>query len=192
MNYLAHLILSGTNKDVMFGNFIGDGIKGNKYLLFQEEIKKGILLHRHIDNFTDNHYLCLKSKKRFYECAPKLAGVVCDILYDFLLWENWNKYYKQNTKEFIADTYLELDNRIEFMPLKIAMLYSHMRTHDWLNSYTKFSGIESAVFGISRRVGLTVNMDLFREIYYDNEVVYNAEFNTFYKELKLSSEKFLL
>jgi acyl carrier protein phosphodiesterase len=67
-----------------------------------------------------------------------------------------------------------------------------MRTHDWLNSYTKFSGIESAVFGISRRVGLTVNMDLFREIYYDNEVVYNAEFNTFYKELKLSSEKFLL
>ncbi len=192
MNYLAHLILSGSNKDVMFGNFIGDGVKGNKYMLFPEKIRKGILLHRHIDNFTDNHYLCLKSKKRFYECAPKLGGVVCDILYDFLLWENWNKYYMINTKEFINETYLELDKRIDFMPPKITMVFSHMRAHDWLNSYTSFRGIESAVFGISKRIGLRVDMDLFRKIYYDNESAFNTEFNTFYEELKLSSEKFLL
>ena len=192
MNYLAHLILSGKNKDVMFGNFIGDGVKGNKYMLFPEHIKKGILLHRHIDDFTDNHPVYLKSKRRFYESAPKLAGVVSDILYDFLLWENWTKHYSKSTVIFINDAYLDLDTRIDAMPSKIAMLYSFMRKQDWLNSYQNFSKIENAVFGISRRIGLPVDMNLFSKVYFDNETAFNSEFNGFYKELKLSSEKFLL
>ena len=192
MNYLAHLILSGKNKDVMFGNFIGDGIKGNKYLLFQDDIKKGILLHRHIDDFTDNHPIYLKSKRRFYGNVPKLSGVVSDILYDFLLWENWKKHYSKSTSIFINDTYLDLDKRIDEMPSKIAMLYSFMRKQDWLNSYHNFSGIKNAVHGISRRTGLPVDINLFSKVYFDNEIAFNNEFNGFYKELKLSSEEFLL
>ena len=31
MNYLAHLLLSGNDEDVIFGNFIGDAIKGQSW-----------------------------------------------------------------------------------------------------------------------------------------------------------------
>lgn len=191
MNYLAHLILSGKNRDVMFGNFIGDSIKGKKYMLFQDDIKKGILLHRHIDHFTDNHPTYLKSKRRFYESAPKLSGVVSDILYDYLLWENWKKHYSKSIAVFINDAYLDLDKRIDEMPDKMTMLYAFMRKQDWLNSYKEFKGIEKAVYGISRRIGLPVDINLFSKIYFENEATFNNEFNSFYKELKLSSEKFL-
>ena len=48
MNYLGHLVLSGENEDVLFGNFIADVVKGNSYHNFNNSIQKGILLHRFI------------------------------------------------------------------------------------------------------------------------------------------------
>ena len=67
MNYLAHIYLSGTNDLLKIGNFMADSIKGNTYKLFDDEITKGILLHRHIDSFTDAHPIYRKSKHRLHE-----------------------------------------------------------------------------------------------------------------------------
>ena len=67
MNYLAHVYLSGTNDLLKIGNFMADSIKGNSYNLFDQELRKGILLHRHIDSFTDAHPIYRKSKHRLHE-----------------------------------------------------------------------------------------------------------------------------
>jgi len=53
MNFLAHLYLSGDNKEVRLGNFIGDAVKGNSLDRFPEMIRAGIWLHREIDSYTD-------------------------------------------------------------------------------------------------------------------------------------------
>ena len=55
MNFLAHLYLSKSNENIIIGNFIADAVKGKKYNNYPKEIKAGILLHREIDNYTDNH-----------------------------------------------------------------------------------------------------------------------------------------
>ena len=34
MNFLAHILLSGTNDRVQIGNFMGDGIRGKDYARF--------------------------------------------------------------------------------------------------------------------------------------------------------------
>ena len=86
MNYLAHLVLSGKNEEVLFGNFIADAIKGKSYLTWSKNIQKGVLLHRFIDHFTDTNSHYLAGKRRFYEKFPKMGGVINDILYDYLLW----------------------------------------------------------------------------------------------------------
>ncbi len=31
MNYLAHIFLSGSNRKVQLGNFVGDAVKGSSY-----------------------------------------------------------------------------------------------------------------------------------------------------------------
>ena len=85
MNYLGHLVLSGNDSEILFGNFIADAIKGNSYITWPGNIQKGILLHRFIDNFTDNNNYYLLGKRRFYEKFPKMGGIVNDILYDHLL-----------------------------------------------------------------------------------------------------------
>ena len=65
MNFLAHLYLSGEDDEVKLGNFIGDYVKGSKYLEYAEKIKKGILLHRKIDSFTDSHPLIKEASEAF-------------------------------------------------------------------------------------------------------------------------------
>ena len=67
MNFLAHIYLSGNNDLIKIGNFMADGIRGKDYLNFPEDIKKGILLHRQIDTFTDSHPIYRMSKHRLHE-----------------------------------------------------------------------------------------------------------------------------
>lgn len=55
MNYLAHIFLSGADRQIQVGNFIGDFVKGKNYQQYPEKIREGILLHRQIDTFTDSH-----------------------------------------------------------------------------------------------------------------------------------------
>ena len=72
MNYLAHLVLSGKNEEVLFGNFIADAVKGKSYLTWSKNIQKGILLHRFIDHYTDTNPHYFAGKRRFYEKFPKM------------------------------------------------------------------------------------------------------------------------
>ena len=67
MNFLAHIYLSGGDEKTIIGNFIGDFVKGNQILNFEKEVMNGILLHREIDRFTDDHPIVLESKKRLWE-----------------------------------------------------------------------------------------------------------------------------
>ena len=42
MNYLAHIFLSGPNRKVQLGNFVGDAVKGSSYKNYPSDIAKGI------------------------------------------------------------------------------------------------------------------------------------------------------
>ena len=63
MNHLAHLFLSRHSEKMMVGNFIADGVKGKKYLAYEDEIADGIVMHRAIDTFTDTHETVSHSKQ---------------------------------------------------------------------------------------------------------------------------------
>ena len=66
MNFLAHIYLSGEDDFVKIGNFMADSIRGSQYLDYPNSLQKGILLHRHIDSFTDSHPIYRKSKHRLH------------------------------------------------------------------------------------------------------------------------------
>ena len=55
MNYLVHIFLSGDDRRVQIGNFVGDAVKGRAYENYPLGFREGILLHREIDDYTDHH-----------------------------------------------------------------------------------------------------------------------------------------
>ena len=46
MNYLAHIFLSGDDRRVQIGNFVGDAVKGRAYENYPLGFREGILLYR--------------------------------------------------------------------------------------------------------------------------------------------------
>ena len=191
MNYLGHLVLSGNDSEILFGNFIADAIKGNSYITWPGNIQKGILLHRFIDNFTDNNNHYLLGKRRFYEKFPKMGGIVNDILYDHLLWkyEHHNQTLQLNKQ--IIRFYKILDDFSDKMPEKIKHLYKYMRCDDWLNNYQYEEGMRKILMRMGKRINYSKNLELSFDIYKNSSLDYEKEFELFYIEIKEKTSSFL-
>jgi len=113
MNFLAHIYLSGDNKDITIGNFIADGIRGNDYKKLPKDIQTGILLHRRIDTFTDAHKIVRQSTKRLHKNYSHYSGVIVDILYDHFLAKNWKKYSDIPLATYVDDFYSLLEDNFD-------------------------------------------------------------------------------
>ena len=184
MNYLAHLVLSGKNEEVLFGNFIADAVKGKSYLTWSKNIQKGILLHRFIDHYTDNNHHYLAGKRRFYEKFPKMGGVINDILYDYLLWKYELKHKNIVLDKEIIRFYRILDGFKNKMPKSILYMYQYMKKDDWLTNYQYKHGIKKALNGIGKRIKYSDNLESCFDILESSIFEFEKEFEMFYIEIK--------
>lgn len=183
MNYLAHIALSGSNSDIIIGNFIGDFIKGDDYNNYPKNFKKGILLHRAIDSFTDSHSITIQSKRRFYKKYPKVGGIITDILYDYFLSLNWRKFYSIELDDFITNTYKTLDTNKSKFPKEMDGLYKHLITNNWFKGYQTQEGTALSLTQVGNKIKYSKDLGLAFEIVNDNFEKFNNEFLEFYQEL---------
>ncbi len=159
MNYLAHIYLSGENELVTIGNFIADGIKGQSYKKYPVPIQMGILLHRHIDSFTDSHDIVRQSTKRLHEKYGHYSGIIVDILYDHFLAKNWSTYCDIPLKTYVENFYSSLETHYDLLPLRIQKMMPYMMTDNWLLSYATLDGISRVLEGMNRRTKNRSGMD---------------------------------
>ncbi|MCB4809073.1 acyl carrier protein phosphodiesterase [Tamlana sp. 62-3] len=192
MNYLAHIYLSGENQLVTIGNFIADGIKGKSYKKYQRDLKIGILLHRHIDTFTDAHPVVRQSTKRLHKKYGHYSGIIVDILYDHFLAKNWANYAKQPLANYVDNFYNSLKAHHNILPSHIQKMMPHMISDNWLLSYASIEGISLVLNGMNKRTqnrsGMNEAVKELEEFYEDFE----TEFTTFFEDLRQSSKEKLI
>jgi len=145
MNFLAHIYLSGNNEQIQIGNFIGDYVKGNKYLDYPELIQKGILLHRDIDNFTDNNSLHKLAKRNISKKYKKYSGIIIDIFYDHFLAANWTDYSNIPLPEYTNTFYKLLKSNYDILPNKVQDFLPKLISNNRLLSYKDITGIKLAL-----------------------------------------------
>ncbi|MFH2143494.1 MAG: ACP phosphodiesterase [Bacteroidota bacterium] len=190
MNYLAHLYLSGLNDNVRFGNMIGDFVKGNNYKNFPEDIKKGILLHRDIDSYTDRHKIISESKKLFAPKYHKHAGIVIDIVFDHFLARNWEIYSEKNLQAFARHAYLILVRNHKLIPSKVKYFLPFMIVNNWLVSYKNIEFIRKVFTRMPYRTSLPDESKFCMETFKNNYDWLENNFFTFFSELmKYVNEK---
>ena len=192
MNFLAHIYLSGPSELVKIGNFIADGVRGNKYLAMNSEIQKGILLHRAIDTFTDAHPLFRKCTRRLHSQYHHYSGVIVDVFFDHFLAKNWLTYSAEPLEEFVENFYKSLTTNETLLTEKAKMMKPFMIEQNWLLNYRSIDGIEKILTQMDRR---TNNVSLMRNsvaelIYYYSE--FEQDFTHFFEELRAFSSKKLL
>ena len=189
MCIIEHIYLSGDNDLVTIGNFIADGIKGKRYKKFSKDIQIGILLHRHIDTYTDAHKTVRLSTKRLHEKYSHYSGVIVDILYDHFLAKNWASYSDKPLDKYIEKFYDSLEINYDLLPLRIQKIMPYMLADNWLLSYASIDGISRVLDGVNRR---TKNRSSMNEAVVELEEFYTEfenEFSAFFDELIASSKQ---
>ncbi len=183
MNFLAHIYLSGNNDLIKIGNFMADGIRGNDYLNFPSEVKKGILLHRQIDTFTDAHPVFRKSKHRLHEAYGHYSGVIIDILYDHFLAKNWNNYSNEKLIDFAQNFYQSLLDNQDILTDRTKGMLPYMIARNWLVSYETVTGISMILFQMDHRTKYKSKMQFATKELEQYYTEFEEEFTSFFKEL---------
>lgn len=153
MNYLGHAFLSFGDADILAGNMAGDHVKGMLALeKFPEGIRKGLMLHRKIDGFSDVHPATQRAKIWFRPDYGLYAGAIMDTLYDHFL-ANDPKYFSSEPelKSFTENIYKQLEQNSQWLPETFAAYFGHMREHNWLYGYRTMMGMQRALGGLARR-----------------------------------------
>lgn len=192
MNHLAHCYLSFGDEDLLLGNFIGDFVKGNDWKDYPERVQRGILLHRAIDSFTDNHPLTDRSVSRIRLYARRYAPPFVDILYDHLLTIHWAKHTDQGFQEFAEKTYLQLQNRASEMPGFLQERLPNMIAGEFLHGYTHREGLDWVLNRFSTRLSGQFDIQALSNAFFDQIAGFSEDFNGFFPDLVAHARHTLL
>lgn len=183
MNYLAHLYLSGSDKKIITGNFIGDYVKGNNYLKYPGKIREGILLHRQIDSFTDAHPCFREVKILLRPDFGLFSGIITDLLYDHLLAANWLSFSETPLFDFTNKIHDILLLHYAYLPGRVQGFLPSLIKNRRLESYASFEGMRHTLEIMSRYTSLPENAPEAMEIMEENLEFLQNNFHTFMKEI---------
>lgn len=192
MNYLAHIYLSKEDKELRIGNFIADSVRGKDFSMFPDRVAQGIILHRHIDTFTDLHPVFRQSKDLIRAEYGHWSGVIVDIYYDHFLAANWSDFHKTPLSDYVDEFYKDLQEEYHILPEKVQKFLPIMIEYNWLHSYSTVEGISRIFHQMNHRTKGKSKMnfapiDLIK--YYDELEIH---FRAFMKDLKLHVEQKML
>ena len=183
MNFLAHLYLSGNDRDIMFGNFIADYVKGKSYTRYNQKIQQGILLHRKIDEFTDKHAITKDLASLLKDRYKRHSGIVIDIFYDHFLSVNWSRYSNIPLEQFISSCHRLLLKNLWLLPSTIKGFLPVLIARKRLMSYSSLSGIENALHTMSKYTSLPDESTFALKILNENFSLMNEKFLIFFADL---------
>lgn len=151
MNFLFHMLLSGTDEQLLLGNFMGDFVKGSLQDRFAPQVRNGVLLHRRIDSYAEQHPLFRQSR---YRLAPEYGlyrGVMVDLFYDYFLVNSWHTWSAEPFDRFLARTRGVVEHHRAQLPVAMQPLVAVI-FDELLPSYATIEGIGQAFSRMSRRV----------------------------------------
>ena len=184
MNFLAHIYLSGTDEELIIGNFIADSLKGKSYLKYPVGIQRGVVLHRAIDFYTDTHPTVRKSISRLFGTYGHYSGIIVDIIYDHFLASHWRNYSPIALDLFVSEFYELLQRYYPFLPKPVQQFMPYMIKDNWLLSYATLEGIGRILYQMNERTKRRSKMNFAIVELEEHYVDFETEFLSFFEELQ--------
>lgn len=184
MNYLAHIFLSGNNPKIQLGNFIGDAVKGSSYNNYPREIAEGILLHRAIDTYTDNHPVVKNIVDTLRPEFGRYSAVLSDIYFDHLLASRFNMFSDIPLRRFTRNFYITIIKNYRILPSRMKNFMWHFIGTDRLGKYATKKGIRRSLDIMTNVHSLELSVDLAIDYLTDNEQWLFDNFEPFFSDLR--------
>ncbi len=159
---------------------MGDYVKGRNYLLFPDQVKKGILIHRDIDTFTDMHQITSRNKQRVAPKYHKYAGIIIDIFYDHFLASLWDQFSDLPLQDFVNRTYDLLKRNYKVLPEAIKRWFPTFLENNWMMAYRTVDGIELVLERMSANTSLPNHAGYACEVLTDQYALFEEDFLEFF------------
>ena len=192
MNFLAHLLLAGDDEGLRLGAMLGDFIRGKHAPgEFDTGIQRGIMLHRHIDAYTDSLPGVSELRSCFLPPFRRYGGIIIDLALDYELANRWSGYsgvslenFDQGVRDMLARHDSELPDR-----LKGFMRYADRR--GLFAAYQEESEILYSLKGVARRLSRPNPLHRVHEVWGDFEPLVSARFEQVFEEIQLDVVEWL-
>jgi acyl carrier protein phosphodiesterase len=184
LNYIAHIHIAAHTQTSLVGNFLGDFVKGSQFKHLPYSIEQGIRLHRSVDIFTDSHPLIIDLKQSFTPDLRRMAGVVIDIYFDYILIKNWHTYTHFHSQILFDRFYTELAQFSIPISNQFNQQASRLVTYRWLSDYAQIKACYRACSSIEGRLKYKILFaDKAEHFFIENSEQFESTFKHFYPEL---------
>lgn len=190
LNYLAHLLLSCDEEELLVGNFLGDHVSNADLPEFSAGIQRGVRLHRAIDTYMDNHPVVRQGIHRLHARHGKYAGVVMDVLYDYLLAEQWDTFGVGTLQQFADQTYAVLLRHQPAMPERVQAFLPRMVADNWLVQYGTRAGVAFTFSRLQRRISQPQFLEDALLSLDEHKAALSAEFALFFPDMRTEVQRF--
>ena len=185
MNHFAHLVLSQPTVESTVGNLLGDFARGIDQSSLPVAVVAGLLNHRAVDRFTDNHPLIIDLKRLFSPQRRRFAGIALDIYFDHLLIDNWSLLELGDLKKVIGSFYARIESGQILMPsTHMQLTTTRMVEYDWFGSYGSVRSISTALDRVAGRIRFENDFDNAIEDLLNIQVEIREAFIEFFPQLK--------
>jgi len=183
MNYLAHIFLSCGDEELLIGNFLADFISAKQTRSLDPVFQKGVDIHRKIDSYTDVHPQFRKGTKRLSVHHHKYSPVVLDILYDYLLANNWSAYSGESLQSFADTAYGILEKYISVFEENDVMYIPKMISHNFLSAYADRDKVKHVLTQMDKRTKFPSDFTSAMDHLEADYEAYDQEFNRFFPDI---------
>ncbi len=184
MNYLAHIFLSGDNRQRQVGNFIGDFVKGSRLDAYPEEILRGIILHRQIDCYTDSHPIVRDTITLLRPHFGRYSGIVVDMYFDHLLAVHFSRYSgNQSLRLFSANFSYAAIRYYNHLPSRVKGFIWHFISTNRLYRYATVEGLNESLTIMANYKTPAIKPDETIAFLENNLAELEVKFHTFFPDL---------
>ena len=164
---------------------ISDFVKGKAKENFPEDIQKGIILHRAIDNFTDKHSATHAVKELFRPAYRLYSGAFADVVYDYFLANDRLQFSTSEAlMQFSQNTFHLLEKQKQWFVPRFAAMFPYMKSQNWLYHYQYDEGIQKSMEGLRRRALYIKETQTAYQVFLANKEVIKKEYDLFFPQLK--------
>lgn len=191
MNYLAHIFLSGKVRKRQLGNYIGDAVKGKRYENYSKEIAEGILFHRAIDDYTDNHPLVRAMVVELRPEFGRYSAILLDIYFDYFLASRFRLFSDTPLKLYSKNFYVTLILNYNNLPTRIKSFMWHFILTDRLSKYARPAGIRQSLEIMVKYRNLDISVDRAMDYLSEHETELFEQFLLFFKDLRCFCKQYI-
>ena len=168
---------------------ISDFVKGKKKFDYPVAIQNGIMLHRYIDTFTDEHEATKEAKQVFRPAYRLYSGAFVDVVYDHFLATDENEFTEQSLFSFTGEVYSVLNINTQWFPEHFALLFPYMKQHNWLFNYRTRLGTYKSMGGVVKRAAYLTESETAFQLFEQHYQLLKECYHHFWKDLKRYTAK---